>query len=65
MTDWYLACLMETQAFLDSFEDKTKRVVAVDSDLVAALTGLLHAGAITSGVVHHLAQAGLLAEELG
>jgi len=65
MTDWYLACLQEVEAFLDSFEGKSKRVVAIDSDLVAALVGLLQAGAITSGVVGHIAQAGLLAEQLG
>lgn len=62
---WYMACLQEVEAFLDSYGDKDKRVVAIDSDLVAALTGLLQAGAITSGVVHHIAQAGLLARELG
>ena len=65
MSDWYYACLQEVEAFLDSFEDKSKRVVAIDSDLVAALVGLLQAGAITSGVVGHIAQAGLLAEQLG
>ena len=69
MTDaWYLACLEEVEVFLESFagdDGAKRRVVAIDSDLVAALVGLLQANAIQMQAFRHMAMAGELLEELG
>ena len=62
---WYAACLTEVQAFIDSLADADKRVVRYDSDLVAALLGLMQGAAIQMQVMRHLANAGQAASELG
>jgi hypothetical protein len=39
--DWYAASLTEIAAFLDKFENQKTATVRADSDLVAALIGVL------------------------
>lgn len=41
---WYAACLYEVSSALDKFEHQKQIVVRADSDLVAALVGILSAG---------------------
>jgi hypothetical protein len=64
VTDWYAACLAEVEHFLGQYEHKSKQVVAIDSDLVAALTGLMAAAAVYQGTLYHLSAAGLTAQKL-
>ena len=64
MTQWYLACLLEVEAFLDRFQGQDRQVVRIDSDLVAALTGVLQGAAIQQTVLTHLVAAGQYAELL-
>lgn len=66
MTDaWYAACLAEAEAFLDKFQGQSKQVVSIDSDLVAALIGLLQGAAIQQVAFRHIASAGMELERLG
>lgn len=58
MTDWYAACLGEIEAFLDRYQQQDRQVVRVDSDLVAALVGVLQGAAIQSVAYAHVVRAG-------
>lgn len=62
---WYTACLDEIGAFLDTFQEKDARLVRVDSDLVAALIGVMNAAAIQMKATRHLTAAGQTLMELG
>lgn len=53
MNNWYAACLSEVSAFLDKFEHQKSAVVKVDSDLVAALVGILQGGQIVYLMAQH------------
>lgn len=59
---WYAACLSEVEAFLDGYTHKSKQVVAIDHDLVAALTGLLSGAVVMQQTLMHLTAAGLSAQ---
>lgn len=52
--DWYSASLSEVEAFLDQYTDTDEVSVAIDSDLVAALIGLLNAAAINHVAAQHV-----------
>lgn len=62
-TDWYTACLSEVAAFVDKFETRDTVRVRHDSDLVAALVGILQAQKIIYAMGKH-AEAGLIAATL-
>ena len=64
MDGWYSASLAECEAFLDKFQKQDRQVVRIDSDLVAALVGLLQGSAIQSKAMMHVAQAGMEYERL-
>lgn len=51
--DWYAASLSEVDAFLGKFEKQKSVTVKVDSDLVAALVGVLSAGPLIYAMAQH------------
>ena len=59
----YAACLQEVEAFLDQFADNETVTLSRDDDVVAALTGLLHYGAVTGRMLQGLYLAGIAAQE--
>lgn len=53
MTDWYAASLLEVQSFLDQFETKDRVYVRIDSDIVAALIGVLSGAPVIYRAAQH------------
>jgi hypothetical protein len=67
--DWYAASLQEVGHVLDKFEHQKTVTVKADSDLVAALLGLLSAAPVVhmmaKGAAYATAAAGLLESSVG
>lgn len=65
MTDWYGACLKEVEEFLDLYQDADEVTVSIDSDLVAALIGVLNGALINHAAAKHALSAAATFRLLG